>query len=352
MNNIDLSVIDNLALSLDTPQKWEVVNTLNLNDIIPDPDQPRNERNREEDKNLADSIQSDGVIQPIIVRPKSESGYYMIVCGERRYDASIIAGLKTIPAIIRDIDTSMILTIQTVENIQRDNMSLTDEIAAVAKIAKEHGTKRTAELLGKKSQYVSKRVRVFKADQYILDFIKTGYSNDFAAFYELALLDGKNHEEAKTLVDTWMDSPALRTSLRTQIDDVKSRLSEPKNKAVIDLSESNKQELPGKESNGLDSVNANSEVLDSDSHHGPVNDDEIEHDPRVSLTSQPKNTNDLNPELNNIVNVGGAPKAFKIESLKYAKLLSFIFDDGGHVNIEISHNKWVDFIHEVNNQKV
>ena len=94
MNKINLSVIDNLAVSLEAPQKGEVVYELKLSEIIPDPDQPRKERHREEDNNLADSIQSEGVIQPILVRPKSESGDYMIICGERRYDASIQAGLN------------------------------------------------------------------------------------------------------------------------------------------------------------------------------------------------------------------------------------------------------------------
>jgi hypothetical protein len=56
-------------------------------------------------------------------------------------------------------------------------LALADEIEAVAKIAKAHGTKKTAELLGKKSQYVSKRVRVYKANSYLWDFIKLGYSN-------------------------------------------------------------------------------------------------------------------------------------------------------------------------------
>jgi ParB family chromosome partitioning protein len=80
------SSIDNLALSLDQPQKGEKITLLSLDKVIPDPDQPRRDRNKEADNELANSIKEEGVIQPIIVRPENDDGYHMIICGERRYD--------------------------------------------------------------------------------------------------------------------------------------------------------------------------------------------------------------------------------------------------------------------------
>ena len=204
-------------------------------------------------------------------------------------------------------------------------MSLADEIAAVAKIAIEHGAKKTAELLGKKSQYVSKRVRVFKADQCIIDFIKTGYSNDFAAFYELALLDDKHYQEAQTIVDAWMTSPMIRTSLRLQIDEVKNRLSVSKNKASV----------------------AN------DGHRAAENEasetgDEIP----VEHHSNPQKTDSLPSKSNDHLNRRGMPESFTIESEDDATVMRFLFEDGGNFTIKMDHKDWKSFVNEVNQHKV
>lgn len=339
MKNINLSSIDNLALSLDQPQKGEKITLLSLDKVIPDPDQPRRDRNKEADNELANSIKEEGVIQPIIVRPENDDGYHMIICGERRYDGSKKAGLDTIPCIVRDIESSMILTIQTVENIQRDNMSLADEIEAVAKIAKAHGTKKTAELLGKKSQYVSKRVRVYKANPYLWDFIKLGYSNDFSAFYELALLDSKNHDEAKILVDSWILSPTIRTSLRTQVEDIKRRISKPKKNNVIDINSSNDVDAVKLNDDVIESINTIETVLNDSSDSTTANGKKEQNQPKKVKKDKP-------------LNVGGVPDSFKVESLQDRKLLSFTFDDGVLIDIEISNDDWMNFVNEVNKEKV
>lgn len=335
MKNINLSSIDNLALSLESPKKGEVITSLLLSKVIADPDQPRKDRNKDADNDLANNIKEDGVIQPIIVRPENSSGLHMIVCGERRYDASIKAGLDTIPCIIRDIDSSMILIIQTVENIQRDNMSLADEIEAVAKISIEHGAKKAAQLLGKKSQYVSKRVRVFKANKYILDFLKLGYSNDFSAFYELALLDSKNHDEAKILVDSWLISPAIRTSLRVQIEDIKGRLSESKENIVVQLPSSNENESREIDNDVIESIKTIEEVITSDSSSN-------------SVGKKKDNKESSSSKMKRIMNVGGQPDSFEVKSLEDKKVLSFKFDDGSCIDIDIINDDWINFVNEVN----
>lgn len=339
MKNINLSSIDNLALSLDQPQKGEKITLLSLDKIIPDPDQPRRDRNKEADNELANSIKEDGVIQPIIVRPENDSGHHMIICGERRYDASIKARLDTIPCIVRDIESSMILTIQTVENIQRDNMSLADEIEAVAKIAKAHGTKKTAELLGKKSQYISKRVRVYKANSYLWDFIKLGYSNDFAAFYELALLDSKNHDEAKILVESWILSPSIRTSLRTQVEDIKKRISKPKKNNIIDIDSSTEVDTEKLNDDVIKSIDTIEDEINDSSDITREEGERVKNKQKKSIKNKP-------------MNVGGTPDSFKVEGLNNGKLISFTFDDGVVIDIEISNEDWKEFVNEINKEKI
>lgn len=97
-------------------------NTLNVNEIRPNPYQPRKHFNEEALQELAESIKINGVFQPIIVR-KSLSGYEL-VAGERRLRASKIAGLKEIPSIIVEFDDKQMMEVALLENIQREDLSI------------------------------------------------------------------------------------------------------------------------------------------------------------------------------------------------------------------------------------
>ena len=101
---------------------------VNLDELRPNPYQPRKKFDQEALKDLADSIKEYGVFQPIIVK-KSIKGYY-IVAGERRVRASKLAGLKTIPAIPRDFTDDQMMEIGLLENIQRENLNVMEEAEA------------------------------------------------------------------------------------------------------------------------------------------------------------------------------------------------------------------------------
>jgi ParB family chromosome partitioning protein len=106
-----------------------------LDAIVPDPDQPRRTFPEDSLQELSDSIQQDGVIQPIEVT-ELDADHYMIVHGERRWKAAQLAGLETIPAVIRryDYDTITRLVRQLVENIQREDLNDVDRAAGLLRM--------------------------------------------------------------------------------------------------------------------------------------------------------------------------------------------------------------------------
>lgn len=118
---------------------------LRTNEIEPNKEQPRKSFNQEKLKALAESINQHGVVQPIIV--KRENNSYTIIAGERRWRAAKLAGLKTIPAIIKDLTSRETMEIALIENLQREDLNPIEEAEAFQKLMDEHGL--TQELLSK-----------------------------------------------------------------------------------------------------------------------------------------------------------------------------------------------------------
>ena len=146
--------------------------------IVPNPFQPR--FNFEDSKlvELASSIKEYGVITPVLLRKKSDTKYE-IVAGERRFRASKLAGLKTIPAIIEDFDDNAMLEIAIVENVQREDLNAIEEARAyqnmleVLKLTQD----KLAQKVGKSRPYVANMLRLLvlpeDIQQYVLDGVLT-----------------------------------------------------------------------------------------------------------------------------------------------------------------------------------
>lgn len=117
-----LSDIDRVEGEIDSSK----ITQLNISDIEPNKEQPRKNFDNEKLQILAQSISRHGVISPIIVI-KLPNGYYRIIAGERRWRASRMAGLKTIPAIIRDFDEMAQMEVALVENLQREDLNPIEE---------------------------------------------------------------------------------------------------------------------------------------------------------------------------------------------------------------------------------
>lgn len=113
------------------------VKELKINDIEPNSGQPRKHFNDEKLVQLAESIKQHGVVQPLIVQ--RDGNTYKIVAGERRWRASRIAGLQTIPVIIRDLSSKQVMEIALIENLQREDLNPIEEAEAYDKLMVEFG---------------------------------------------------------------------------------------------------------------------------------------------------------------------------------------------------------------------
>jgi len=107
-----------------------------LNQIKPNPFQPRISFNSTKLQELADSIKEHGVVQAVIVAPDEEEGYHL-VAGERRCRAARIAGLTRIPALVRDLDEKAMLEIALIENLQREDLNPIEEASAYRRLMDE-----------------------------------------------------------------------------------------------------------------------------------------------------------------------------------------------------------------------
>lgn len=113
-----------------------------IRDIHPNPNQPRTHFNEMELGELSESIQEHGVLQPLLVR-KDTNGY-MVIAGERRYQAATLAGLTELPVIVRDVDDAEMLTIALIENLQRSDLNPIEEAKGYKQLIESSGMTQTA----------------------------------------------------------------------------------------------------------------------------------------------------------------------------------------------------------------
>jgi ParB family chromosome partitioning protein len=128
---------------------------------------PHNPRRRFADEELADlcqSIREHGVVQPVVVRPSQTSGRYEIIAGERRWRAAQLAGMKEIPAIIRDVGDREALELAIVENIQRTDLNPVEEALGFQQLIDDHGYTQAdlGQVIGKSRSHVANTLRLLK----------------------------------------------------------------------------------------------------------------------------------------------------------------------------------------------
>ena len=148
--------------------------------VTPDPEQPRREFDRAALEELAESIAQHGILEPLIVRPGTAQGTYIIVAGERRYRAATIAGLDALPCIVRDdaavTDADSRLVLQATENVQRADMRPSEDARAYQRLVSAGRTiADVARLMGKSEQTISQRIDLLKLDPAILDLLDKGH---------------------------------------------------------------------------------------------------------------------------------------------------------------------------------
>lgn len=159
-------------LSQEGPSRSVGVRIVHIERIEPNPEQPRMVFEQEALDELAASIREHGVLQPILVRPRGPNTY-QIVAGERRWRASKLAGLATIPALIEDIDDDTALEIAIIENLQREDLTPLDEAAMFDRMIRQHGysIRKLADKLGKDKGYLENRLRLADAPPEIRELV-------------------------------------------------------------------------------------------------------------------------------------------------------------------------------------
>lgn len=146
-----------------------------LSDIEPNRNQPRRDFDEESLSELADSISRHGLIQPIVVRPLT-NGTYSIVAGERRWRACRMAGLSSVPVIIRELDDKEYMEIALIENLQREDLNAVEEALGYrALIDSYHLTQeQVAESVGKSRSAVTNALRLLSLDDKALSALREG----------------------------------------------------------------------------------------------------------------------------------------------------------------------------------
>lgn len=163
-----------------------------IEDIIPNPLQPRKLFPKEELDELAASIESKGVLQPLIVRSLG-GGKYELVAGERRYRASKLAGLSRVPVIIKETDESGTLELGLIENIQRQDLNPIEESLAYKELLSRHQYTQDelAKQVGKDRSSIANSLRLLKLPDKIRDYL---ISNQISMGHARAILSVDNKE--------------------------------------------------------------------------------------------------------------------------------------------------------------
>lgn len=182
------------------------VSTLRISDIEPNKDQPRKDFDAEALAVLADSIREHGVLQPILVRPISESRY-QIVAGERRWRASKMAGLTEIPAVIREMTEEETMQLAMIENLQREDLNAIEEALGYELLmTRYHMTQdEVSKRVGKSRSAVANALRLLKLPKKTSELVRSGA---LSAGHARALLQSDDealiNEVAEKIVRTGM----------------------------------------------------------------------------------------------------------------------------------------------------
>ncbi len=184
--------------------------------IHPNPRQPRRRHDSEAALGLADSVRVQGVIQPVVVRPRRTGGWELIA-GERRWRAAKEAGLAAMPALVRDADDRDSLLLALVENVAREQLSPPEEARAYALLMDEFGLSlgEVSERVGKSKPAVSNRMRLLELPDDVLAMVERGELSEGHARAVLAVPDQDGRRRlAREIVKTGMSVRAAEQKAR------------------------------------------------------------------------------------------------------------------------------------------
>jgi len=200
--NIGLGKMLSQANVAVTPVLGDQLRHIPLELIQPGAFQPRNDFNTEHLQELADSILAQGVLQPIVLR-QIKPQQYDIIAGERRWRAAQLAGLSTIPALVKEISNQAALAIGLIENIQRENLNALEEAQAFSRLIEEFNLthEEVAKSVGKSRAMVSNLLRLLQLDEQVKTLLAHGDIEMGHARALLALTPNKQRIAGQQIVD-------------------------------------------------------------------------------------------------------------------------------------------------------
>jgi ParB family chromosome partitioning protein len=176
-------------------EKVSDLRVLAINDVTPDPDQPRRHFDNEQLEQLAESIREHGILQPIVVTPTRKG--FEIVAGERRWRAAGLAGLKKIPAIVRTLSAQHKLELSIIENVQRADLNPLETATAYLKLKNQFNLTdaEIAKRVGKAPSTISNQMRLLALPDFARESLATGQISEGHARQILALPNVKSQKQ-------------------------------------------------------------------------------------------------------------------------------------------------------------
>ncbi len=296
-------------LSPDTTHRSTGVKVVPVDRIESNPRNPRLAFDPETLEELASSIREHGVLQPILVRPVGEN-HFQLVAGERRWRASKLAGMATIPALVEDIDDDTAMEISIIENLQREDISVLDEAAMYDRMIREHGysIRKLAEKLGKDKGYLENRLRLADAPPEVRELVSLRKDTLSHAYELMKVSDPKKR---RRLAEQVARNELSLVKLRERIE---GRSARP----AANVDPADESEARATATTAAPEV----EAEDWTSHHGtaqPVRDD--------TLVAAKQQLNDAVEEMLDVIRnpevlsaIGGTDRANLAKYLTIAKL--------------------------------
>lgn len=168
--------------------------TIAIKQIVPNPTQPRRHFDETQLAELASSLREHGVLEPVIVRPQNDK--FELVVGERRWRAAQLAGLSSMPAIVRSLDDRQVMELALVENLQREDLNPMEEAEAFQRLADEFRLtqEQIAERVGKQRSTVANRLRLLELEPELQRQVRDGKISAGHAKALLAVTDGEKRQ--------------------------------------------------------------------------------------------------------------------------------------------------------------
>ena len=191
--------------------------------------QPRRDMREEALKDLADSIRKQGVVQPIVVRPIGEDRYE-IIAGERRWRAAQMAGLDTVPAVVRDVPDRTAIAMALIENIQRADLNPLEEAEAMQRLISEFEMthQEAAEAVSRSRAAVTNLLRLLELTREVQDLVRQGAIEMGHARALLALKGPAQTEAARRVVDKGLTVRDTEQLVRRRLQELQGAPGAPK----------------------------------------------------------------------------------------------------------------------------